>query len=216
MPAGDLAWLAALIEGEGYIGVVRGRGTIRLVMTDADIISRAHVLSGIGTIYELPQRAEHHKTAYSWTVVREASVPGLLVAVTPLLASRRRAQAAKVMGLYDISLPDACSLTPGSDSAWSWVAGLIEGEGFFQPGPFTKRRNPQVCVDSTDRDVVERLTVLTGSGTLLDLGSRRMGWKARYRWCVAKKSEVRTVLSLSMSLLGTRRAEQASYVLQHA
>jgi len=50
MSSSDLAWLTGLIEGEGYFGIVRGRGIVRVVMTDADIIERLKTVSGTGTV----------------------------------------------------------------------------------------------------------------------------------------------------------------------
>jgi hypothetical protein len=105
--------------------------------------------------------------------------------------------------------------TSGSDEAWSWVGGLIEGEGYFQPGLTNKKRGVQVAVDSTDEDVVERLAALTVAGTVINLGSRQAHWKTRYRWSVTKKADVESVLSGIVPTLGARRARQASYVLEH-
>jgi hypothetical protein len=214
MSSTDLAWLTGLIEGEGYFGVVRGRGIVRVVMTDADIIERLKTVSGTGTVIQLPQRAEQHKRAYAWTIEREAVVPDLLLATAPWLGTRRRMRVDEILRLRGLGTPAATPLSPGSDEAWNWVSGLIEGEGAFQPGPATKRRGVQVVADSTDKDVIERLAILTGVGTVLNLGSQQAHLKIRYRWSVTRKADVESVLSRIMPMLGTRRTGQASYVLE--
>jgi hypothetical protein len=56
MSPNNLAWLAGLIEGEGYLGIVRGRGIVRVAMTDADVVERLRVVSGVGLVNELPRR----------------------------------------------------------------------------------------------------------------------------------------------------------------
>jgi len=139
----------------------------------------------------------------------------LFVASWTLLGKRRRIQAAAVLRLHDMDLPSHRILAPGSDGAWGWISGLVEGEGYFQPAQLSqKKRGPGVAVDSTDPDVIERLATLTGAGTIVNLGSRRPNWKTRYRWRVTKKADVRMILSRMLPQLGERRAEQASFVLR--
>lgn len=215
MSPSDLAWLAGLIEGEGYLGIVRGRGVVRVAMTDADVVERMRAVSGVGLVGDLPRRADHHKAVRVWTVQRDAVVPGLLLAVAPLLGARRRIRASEILALHDLRTPDVLALTPGSDQAWGWVGGLIEGEGYFQPGPVTKRQdNPQVSVDSTDLDVIERLSELTGVGTVASHSRREAHRKEIHRWRVTKRSDVRMVLSGTLPTLGARRSERASYILR--
>ncbi len=214
MTAADRGWLSGILEGEGYVGVVHQHGTIRVAMTDGDVIRRAYDVSGVGRVNELPRRAPHHKIVFTWSVVRHASIPDVLLAMAPLLGERRRIQAAAVLRLHDTDLPPPQTLVPGSEEAWGWISGLVEGEGCFEPGPLAKKRKGlAVAVDSTDPDVVERLAMLTGAGTLTNLGSRQANWKTRYRWRVTKKAEVQMILSRILPRLGERRAGQASYVL---
>jgi hypothetical protein len=212
MTAADCGWLAGILEGEGYIGVVHQRGIIRVAMTDGDVIRHAYEVSGVGTVNELPRRAPHHKTVFTWSVGRHPNVPDVLLAITPLLGERRRIQAAAVLRLQDMDLPLPRILVPGGDEAWGWISGLVEGEGYFRP--LTRKKGPEVVVDSTDPDVVERLTVLTGAGTVVNLGSRQANWKTRYRWRVTKKADVRMILSRILPRLGERRTGQVSCILR--
>lgn len=211
MSAADCGWLAGILEGEGYMGVVRQRGVIRVAMTDGDVIRHAYEVSGVGTVNELPSRAPHHKTVFAWSVGRRLNVADVLLAMAPLLGERRRIQAAAVLRLHDIDLPLPRILVPGSDEAWGWISGLVEGEGYFRPP--SKNRGPEVVVDSTDPDVVERLAVLTDAGTVVNLGSRQAKWKTRYRWRVTKKADVRMILSRVLPRLGERRTGQVSCIL---
>jgi hypothetical protein len=215
MTAADRGWLAGILEGEGYLGVVRRRGTIRVAMTDGDVVRHAYEVSGVGTVNKLPLRAPHHKTVFTWSVGRYANVSAVLFAMAPRLGERRRVQAAAVLRRHDMDFPSPRILALGSNEAWGWISGLVEGEGYFQPGPLCKKnRGPGIAVDSTDSDVVECLAALTGAGTVVNLGSRRPNWKTRYRWRVTKKADVQMILSRMLPQLGERRAEQASYVLR--
>jgi hypothetical protein len=135
--------------------------------------------------------------------------------MTPILGERRRIQAAAVLRLHGMDIPSPRSLVPGSEEAWGWVSGLVEGEGYFEPGLLAKtKKGPGVAADSADPDVVERLAMLTGAGTVVELGSRRAGWKTRYRWRVTKKADVQMILSHILPCLGERRTRQASYALR--
>lgn len=86
----EIAWLAGIIEGEGYLSAKRGHGLVRVVMTDADVIARLYAVSAVGKLNDLPLRAAHHKPVYSWTILREESVLTLLTSVAPFLGTRRR------------------------------------------------------------------------------------------------------------------------------
>ncbi len=54
-------------------------------------------------------------------------------------------------------------IVPPSDL--SWVAGLLEGEGFFVKGPPSRPNRPYIGLESTDEDVVARAASLMGVGS---------------------------------------------------
>lgn len=45
-----------------------------------------------------------------------------------------------------------------------WLAGLLEGEGCFSVRQDGQRRSPKVLINMTDKDVIERVAALVGSG----------------------------------------------------
>jgi len=213
MSSADRAWVAALTEGEGTFARAGRGGSLRVAMTDRDIIDRLHSITGVGTIYSLGKRQAHHRHAWAWEVLRHGSVPLLVADLAPLLLNRRRISAAKVLAEYGIPLPAAQDLEPQSDAAWAWVAGLIEGEGYIGPAPDGSHRDPRVSASSTDTDVLERLAELTGVGRIYPRRQRRAHWSPSWEWQVHRKEDFRYVLSRVLPLLGTRRTERALYAL---
>lgn len=55
----ETAYLAGLLEGEGYFGINHGSPTITLQMTDEDIVQRAKSIIGGGTIIKYPSKLGH-------------------------------------------------------------------------------------------------------------------------------------------------------------
>jgi len=59
----------------------------------------------------------------------------------------------------------------------AWLAGILEGEGYFKPSG----RSPEVSVEMTDQDVIERAATLMG-GCVKDRpirGEHRPAWRVR-------------------------------------
>jgi hypothetical protein len=61
------------------------------------------------------------------------------------------------MARADAGLPDAVP-----DQDLHWLAGLLEGEGSFFPGPPSAPRRPVLQVSMTDEDVVARAAAMFG------------------------------------------------------
>jgi len=87
----NLAWLAGLAEGEGYIG--KNKVFFRIRMTDEDVVRRC-MMFDIGHIRGPvegdPDR--NHKPLYEWTVTRRQDFIEILLAIYSLLGIRRRAE----------------------------------------------------------------------------------------------------------------------------
>lgn len=62
-----VAWMAGLLEGEGYFYCIRNKLGIRLVMTDEDIVDRFAKIWDV-KCYPLSKREEHHKQPFSATL----------------------------------------------------------------------------------------------------------------------------------------------------
>lgn len=209
----EVAWLAGIIEGEGYLSAKRGHGLVRVVMTDADVVARLYAVSAVGKLNDLPLRAAHHKPVYSWTILREESVLTLLTSVAPLLGTRRRTRAEEVLALHGRELPAAYQMAPGSPEAWGWVAGMIEGEGYVVPGPDSKDQRPRIGLQMVDFDVIDRLAAITRVGTICNITPRRQTEQPLRRWTVDRREHIRLVLQNILPYLGERRANRARYVL---
>ena len=96
MKSTDIAWLAGLLDGEGcFHSNKQGSPTIRLAMTDRDVVERASILLGLHrrpTVRQSPP----NKTVYicSLNVRRSAA---WMMTLWPLLGERRRAAVSKAL-----------------------------------------------------------------------------------------------------------------------
>lgn len=93
----NLAWLAGIIEGEGYISASMIR--INVKMTDEDVILRAAHIAGCGRVTG-PQFVVGCKPIYRWQVSRQAHAYALLAAMFGHFCVRRRASAEAAMKAF--------------------------------------------------------------------------------------------------------------------
>lgn len=99
------AWLAGIIEGEGSIiwqSHHDGRcsaASIRVGMTDLDVIERLREWSGVGTIFTEKNRPDGRKPLWRWTVAKQKDVLDLFDAIEPYLLSRRGSRLREVRTL---------------------------------------------------------------------------------------------------------------------
>jgi len=102
-------WLAALIEGEGCVSLLRGRpGPARNLyryivvfvnMTDEDVIRRVQVLAG-GHVTPLAKKPKpHHKPSWRWRVGGPRAV-SLVQLLLPLMGQRRAARIREVLTVH--------------------------------------------------------------------------------------------------------------------
>jgi hypothetical protein len=87
----NLAWLAGLAEGEGYIG--KNKVFFRIRMTDEDVIRRCMMFC-IGHIRGPVEGdvARNRKPIYEWTITRRQDFIEILLAIYSWLGIRRRAE----------------------------------------------------------------------------------------------------------------------------
>jgi hypothetical protein len=69
-----------------------------------------------------------------------------------------------------------------TDQDFYWLAGLLEGEGSFLPGPPSAPNSLRIALMMTDADVVARVAALWGVAYhgVRQERSRIMGWKPNY------------------------------------
>lgn len=101
-------------------------------------------------------------------------------------------------------------------SAIAWAAGVYEGEGtvYMQVRPDGSRSPIAILkVTMSDLDVIERLRLITGRGSVALAGRRKRAehHKTLYRW-ITYGSNARAVIDLFWPWLGNRRREQAATV----
>lgn len=122
----DIAWVAGLLEGEGYFHFHKtARGPhIALSMTDRDVVEKAAVLLGSRVRTYLPRRP-NRKPLYIFTSGRD--IAGWMMTLYPLLGERRRAQirgalskwrARRTRPRYRHTCPRGHPLSPKGQTGW--------------------------------------------------------------------------------------------------
>ena len=95
----DLAWLAGLFEGEGSVSINGKSLTVRIKMTDEDVVMRAAAVMG-AKIYSAPTPK---KTARKPTWIAQAKgsiAAGVIMTLYPWLGIRRREQARRALATW--------------------------------------------------------------------------------------------------------------------
>jgi hypothetical protein len=89
----DAAWLAGLLEGEGYFQITKSRPNnpiqvlIRLSMTDNDVVEKAAKLLNVPI--NCKAQTTEKKTIYSISLSRRDDVEKVLLQILPHMGSRR-------------------------------------------------------------------------------------------------------------------------------
>ncbi len=143
-----VAWIAGIIEGEGYIGVRNGRPVIQVVMTDEDIIMRLLEWSEVGNITgPIPPREGQNLEKWKWSVTKRDDAAGLLKLLVPWLGYRRLEKALTVLSAYKESGP-----TKGTSTTCSYGHDISNGSYnltmYFEHG-YMKRRCKKCCARRT-------------------------------------------------------------------
>lgn len=88
-----LAWVAGLLEGEGWFGVNQGAPRVSVSSIDRWVLDRLVEVSGMGRVYRLrdARPEENRRAAWIWQVYRRAEAEELMRLVRPLLCPRRGA-----------------------------------------------------------------------------------------------------------------------------
>ena len=95
-----------------------------------------------------------------------------------------------------------------------WLAGLLEGEGYFTI--VSNSGSPSAQVSMTDRDVVERAAHLMGSNiNIRHYSSKNPKWKDQYRAYLCGNKAIE-FMEMIHPLMGDRRKVQIDRVLKRA
>jgi hypothetical protein len=92
-----------------------------------------------------------------------------------------------------------------------WLAGLLEGEGSFIPGPPSSPGVPRISVEMIDEDVIARAALALGN-RYWRVGGRNDIWKPTYRTQLRGESAVR-LMQVLRPMMGLRRQAQIDRAL---
>jgi hypothetical protein len=106
------AWVAGLIEGEGWISpgpqTKSRKPVVAASSTDKDVLDRLRYLVGDGAIYPLKPRKSSHKPSWQWSVGSRRGVYRVLGQILPMLGARRSERAKYVLcGEWETRTPKA-------------------------------------------------------------------------------------------------------------
>lgn len=170
----EIFWLAGLLEAEGsFVAAPPSdpkRPRISLAMTDADIVERVSRLFGGTAIQQQAGRVQGWKATYR-TLARGSRAMMLMGCVYPAMSTRRQQQ----IGLALASVGQSVSpdfeqhdwrIVPIANASptqqLDWLAGLLEGEGSFLPGPPSRPNTPAVTIQMNDQEVIAQVALLFG------------------------------------------------------
>ena len=106
------------------------------------------------------------------------------------------------------------SLKPMTDTQRGWLAGVLEGEGYFHSAKQGDRSYPRIAVTMCDLDVLVRLQEVTGVGTIDGPHKTRSDKHTpTYQWRVQRKNDAIAVMRLVSPMMGTRRQARIEAVL---
>ena len=88
-----------------------------------------------------------------------------------------------------------------------WLAGLLEGEGAFLAGPPSSPNRPAICLQMTDRDIVERVGTMLGRAVCRSDRGLARGHKSVFMTTIKGNPAVEVMLALRPAL-GRRRQVQ--------
>jgi hypothetical protein len=223
----QLSWLAGLLEAEGSFlpgYPLRPRKVrVEISMTDLDVIQQVADLFGTSIRKQKP-RKEHHKIQYG-TVLVGGSAASLMKLLHPIMGLRCQSQIERALSCYnpilifphrEFHLID--DVVPEHERYW--LAGYVEGEGYFSLHAYPERRTkfrPQVETDSTDLDVIERvqrmwLTCYDTDAKIYAHKPSGKNAKMAYRISV-QNDQARTIIRDLYPLLGERRQAKIRDIL---
>ena len=158
----------------------------RVSMTDPDVVERVAALFGRAVVSVRPRRSDH-RTAFMTTIKGRDAI-ALMTTVRPHLSERRRKQidAATAPWARTGDVIGRALVTPGPRATHdpslelAWLAGLLEGEGYFGIARRGARAYPAIGLEMCDRQPVARSAVLLGAAGVARREPRHERWQATY------------------------------------
>jgi hypothetical protein len=153
----DLFWLAGLLEGEGSFQKPTpcepNHPRITINMTDYDVVKHVAELFEVKYIHTRKYKVEHWKDSYA-TLLKGKRAVRLMFRLYPLMGERRKQQ---IEAAIDAK-PTIEEYETTDENWFFWIAGLLEGEGYFHLRKRGKERSeqPHIYLKMTDEDIVKR------------------------------------------------------------
>lgn len=97
----QLMWAVGLFEGEGCITHGKNHFTLKLAMTDKDIVTRFAELMGVGNVCEQKPQKEGYKWQYVWRIHQRTEIIRILDLFLPHLGDRRAHKALDVLDVLE-------------------------------------------------------------------------------------------------------------------
>lgn len=86
----EAAWVAGLFEGEGWVGISKGKYPYMMVrMTDLDVIERLQRTVGCGNVRTLAKTPDGNKPVHVWDKMGDEAVSSIFRQIEPWLGTRR-------------------------------------------------------------------------------------------------------------------------------
>lgn len=92
---------------------------------------------------------------------------------------------------------------------FSWLAGILEGEGSFIKGPKSMPNQPAISIQMTDEDIIQRVAKMFGTSYCRSDRGLDKGWKPAYRTMLRGEPAV-LLMQILYPLMGKRRQNQIS------
>ena len=86
----DIYWAAGILEGEGTFVLSGNSPSIKLKMTDPDVVERVYaVFNNLGSLYMHKKDREYYKQAYTWKVNGKDAI-AIMMTIYTLMGERRK------------------------------------------------------------------------------------------------------------------------------
>lgn len=121
----------------------------------------------------------------------------------------------RLRGGYEVRDP-RLGRVPEFDDRWlAWLAGLLEGEAYFcfSTNPRTTQGGCGVRLRMTDEDVVRRVHVLVGGGSVRGPQPRRGNRQPTWEWALYRREDLLPLLQAILPYMGMRRGERIAAMI---
>lgn len=133
-----MAWLAGLLEGEGYFGMITNRvggkayryPRVGVTMTDEDVVAKVAALFRLKCYKIAPNGHPTSKKMQYRAIITGWAAAEWMRRLYPLLGSRRQGQIAQVLAEYDAQEPTqkrrSRSCSEAAAARWAKIKGVPE------------------------------------------------------------------------------------------